>query len=236
MKIIRRLILGILAAVILTASLLVYRGYREYRTSVFQKSTVMAVKEYTEKAGYLPFDEIDTDFVNAVIAVEDKRFFSRHGFDWVALIRALLNNLEAGRAVEGASTITQQVAKNLYYLDRRRGLEEKIAEVFMMMDLEQYFSKREIFALYANMNYYGDGYWGVKNASLGYFSKEPNDLSIAEAALLAGIPNAPGIYQLSTGYDRAMQRQKKVLRRMREEDMISEAEYQTALSEEIRTQ
>lgn len=234
MKFLRRLVLCILIILFLGVGFLTGSGYLCYKDSVQEKPILTAVQPYVNDPEFVSFNDIDTDFVNAVVAVEDKRFFSRHGFDWVALIRAILNNLQAGRAVEGASTITQQTAKNLYYLGKPRGFREKIAEVFIMFDMEEHFTKREIFAIYANMNYYGDGYWGIGQASRGYLHKEPGNLSIAEAAMLAGIPNAPGRYQWSTGYDLAKKRQEKVLSRMYEDGMISEKSYQDALAEKLR--
>ena len=234
MKFLRRLFLCILIILFLGAGFLTGSGYLCYRESVNEKSILSAVEPYVKDPEFVSFYDIDTDFVNAVVAVEDKRFFSRHGFDWVALIRAIVNNLEAGRAVEGASTITQQTAKNLYYLGKPRGFREKIAEVFIMFEMESHFSKREIFAIYANMNYYGDGYWGIGQASRGYFHKDPSDLTIAQAAMLAGIPNAPGRYQWSTGFDLAKKRQEKVLSRMYEDGMISEKSYQDAMAEKMR--
>ncbi len=233
MKVIRKTAAVLLLLVLAASGVLLYKGYSLYRETVSKVPIEEAAEVYLEMDGYLSYEEIDEDFVNAVIAVEDKRFFERHGYDWIALIRAVINNFRYKSAVEGGSTISQQIAKNLYYQRRARGIDEKCAEIFIMHDLEDIYTKKELFALYANMNYYGDGYWGLKQAAEGYYGLSANDLSVAKAAMLAGIPNAPGAYQLSTGYDLACSRQKKVLSRMLATGYITTEEYNTALAEDV---
>lgn len=179
------------------------------------------------------FEEIDPDFVHAVIAAEDQRFFIRHGFDWLSFFRAMLHNLEAGRIVEGGSTISQQIAKNFYFQREPRGLQQKGAEVLVMYRLEWSFSKQELFAVYADMNYYGDGCYGIQDAAMHYYRKDPSDLTAAEAAMLAGIPNAPSVYQLSDGYEAAKKRQEWVLHRMLGCGYLNEEEYADALCEDV---
>lgn len=191
------------------------------------------VESYTNKAEYIVYDDINTYFVNAVVATEDKRFFSRKGFDWIALSRAIIVNVVSRELREGGSTISQQIAKNLYFQGTRRGIKEKIEEVFIMLELERDYSKEDLFALYASMNYYGDGYYGLSEASLGYYEIDQKELTLAEAAMLAGIPNAPSLYQLSTGYDLAKERQEKVLYRMLEEKYITQDEYLSAKAEDV---
>ena len=157
--------------------------------------------------------------MNAVVAVEDKRFFTHPGIDFLAVGRALLHDIQAGRYVEGGSTITQQLAKNLYFSQEKQ-LTRKIAEVFVALDLEKSYSKDEIFEkktifeLYVNSIYFGDGYYGIGSASMGYFELEPSKMSDYESTLLAGVPNAPSRYAPSKYLDRAEKRQLQVLRRM----------------------
>lgn len=191
------------------------------------------VEIYTNKDEYVQYDDINTYFVNAVVATEDKRFFSRKGFDWIALSRAIIVNVVSRKLREGGSTISQQIAKNLYFQGTRRGIKEKIEEVFIMLELEKDYSKEDLFALYASMNYYGDGFYGLSEASLGYYEIDQKELTLAEAAMLAGIPNAPSLYQLSTGYDLAKERQEKVLYRMLEEKYITQDEYLSAKAEDV---
>ena len=228
-------IIIVLLLMITTAlSVLAYQGYVFYRRQVAVTPIEEAVSAYTSKEDYVPFKDIDTDFVHAVVSVEDKRFFSRKGYDIQALIRALYHNLLAKDFVEGGSTISEQIAKNLYMGGYVDGLEEKSAEIFLMYELEKQYSKEELFALYANMNYYGDGYWGIRQACEGYYDTEPSDLSLARAAILAGIPNAPAVYQLSDGFDQAKERQEWVLYTMFQNAYISEEEMNTAISEDVR--
>ncbi len=193
-----------------------------------------AVEPYFSKSTWTDYENLDPKFVEAVVAVEDQRYFHRFGFDWPALIRALFNNMMARSFVEGGSTISQQIAKNLYFQSASRGVTEKIAEVYIMYQMEMTYSKETLFALYVNMNYYGDGYWGIKEASEGYYGAEPDNLTLGQAAMLAGIPNAPGYYQLSTGYDAALRRMHKVLNRMRQEGYITDEERQAAMNEDMR--
>ena len=209
------------------------QGYLRYRRETEAVPLNKAVEAYTEKEDYASFDQIDQDFVHAVVSVEDKRFFERKGYDLIALCRALYHNFLAKDFIEGGSTITEQIAKNLYLGGFINGLEEKTAGIFLMMALEQKYSKEELFALYANMNYYGDGYWGIGEAAKGYYGCSAGDLSLGQAAILAGIPNAPAIYQLSDGYQQAKERQAWVLQTMVNNSYISEKEMTEALAEDV---
>ncbi len=211
-----------------------FQGYVRYKREIRLLDVKEAVRAYTEKSGYVKFEEMDPDFVNAVICVEDKRYFSRKGYEFIALFRALYHNFQYRDFVEGGSTIVEQIAKNLYMEGYVDSLEEKIAEICIMADLEKTFDKESLFALYANMNYYGDGFWGIEQASQGYFGKNCDDLTLAEAAILAGIPNAPAVYQLSSGYEEAKERQSWVLLTMLNNGIISEEEMDAALKEDVR--
>ena len=224
-------LLLILAVVLVT---LFGQGYFRYERETSAVLLSKAVEAYTEKEDYVSFDQIDEDFVQAVISVEDKRFFERKGYDLIALCRALYHNFLAKGFIEGGSTISEQIAKNLYLGGFINGLEEKTAGIFLMMALERKYSKEELFALYANMNYYGDGYWGIGEAAEGYYGCSADDLSPGQAAILAGIPNAPAIYQLSDGYEQAKERQAWVLQTMVNNGYMTEAEAEEALSEDVR--
>lgn len=190
---------------------IIYSGYYKYKVAIKNKPLAQVIEPYIKDEHFVAYDDLSEEFVNAVVAVEDKRYFSRTGFDWLAFFRATLNNIRSMQLVEGGSTIPQQVAKNLYFSFEQRGLIEKVAESYLMYDLESSYSKEFILSLYASMNYYGDGHWGIYDASYSYYNIDPKDLDLAHASILAGIPNAPAAYQLSTGYDLAKQRQKKVL-------------------------
>lgn len=209
------------------------QGYFRYERETEVMPLDKAVEAYTGKDDYVSYDQIDQDFVHAVVSVEDKRFFERKGYDLIALCRALYHNFLAKDFIEGGSTISEQIAKNLYLGGFINGLEEKTAGIFLMMALEQKYSKEELFALYANMNYYGDGYWGIGEAAEGYYGCSADDLSLGQAAILAGIPNAPAIYQLSDGYEQAKERQAWVLQTMVNNNYISEKEMTEALAEDV---
>ena len=231
-------LIGFLLKVILCLALLagftvVIPGYIHYRNTVDEVPVEEAAQVYFSMQDYVPYSVLDEDLIDAVVAVEDQRFFTRRGMDVRALIRAILHNLQAGESIEGGSTISQQIAKNLYYQTIKRTTAVKAAEIFIMIELEEKYSKEDLLALYMNMNYYGDGFWGISQAAKGYFGADPSDLTVAQSAMLAGIPNAPSAYQLSTGSELAVSRQRKVLSRMYKEGYITQEEYENALAEDV---
>lgn len=141
----------------------------------------------------------------------------------IGIARAIWVNIKNGELQEGGSTITQQVAKNLVF-SQEETLERKLGEFFAAFDLEKNYTKNEIFALYVNSSYFGDGYYGIYDASMGYYQKEPKDLNLDEASMLAGIPNAPSVYAPTVNPDLAKKRQNHVLNKMVEYGYISEEE------------
>lgn len=203
-------------------------GYRRYRMAVSAMPLPEAVISITSREDYVPFEEISPLFVQALTSVEDRRFFTRTGIDIIAMGRAVAVNLYYGKIIEGGSTIGQQVAKNLYFT-HTPSITRKVAEVLIMLELERLCSKEEIFALYANIIYYGDGYHGIHAASHGYFNKEPSELSLPEASLLAGLPQSPSRYQLSSGSALAITRQSQVLQAMVECGFIESQTKEEAL-------
>ncbi|MCL6559873.1 MAG: transglycosylase domain-containing protein, partial [Firmicutes bacterium] len=157
---------------------------------------------------------------DAIVAIEDSRFYRHHGIDPVGLARALYRNIKAGKIIEGGSTITQQLAKNLY-LDPRRTVGRKLEEVVLTIQLERKYTKKEILEMYLNQIYFGRGSYGIEAASRTYFNKPAKDLGLAESAMLAGIPRAPSLYSPSQNLEAAKARQATVLNRMAELGMIS---------------
>jgi len=151
--------------------------------------------------------------LDAIVAIEDSRFYKHHGVDPVGMSRALYRNLTAGRVLEGGSTITQQLAKNLY-LKPERTVRRKLEELFITAQLERKYTKQEILNMYLNQIYFGQGAYGVEAAARTYFNKSAKDLGLAESAMLAGIPRAPSDYSPSINFDAAKARQKAVLGRM----------------------
>ncbi len=161
--------------------------------------------------------------MDAVVAVEDHRFEQHLGIDLIAIGRAAWNNLTSWSLREGGSTITQQLAKNMYFTQEKSFI-RKIAEMFMAFRLESSYTKDEILELYLNSIYFGDGYYCVRDASQGYFGKDPIDMTDYESTLLAGIPNAPSVYSLTANPDLAEQRQQYVIQQMVKYGYISEGE------------
>ena len=171
------------------------------------------------------------DFLDAVISIEDNRFYNHSAIDVKSIIfRAVLVNIKDQEFSEGGSTITQQVAKNVFY-NQKKELTRKVAEAFTAFDIEEQYSKRDVLEIYVNINYYGSGYYGIYDACKGYLDKEPEDMTLAECALLAGIPNAPSVYSPKENKDLSIKRQKIVLNSMLENNYITQKEYDNALEE-----
>ena len=209
----RRLVVLVLAVALLLGGLLTFRGYQMYRGALDQQSLADTVDAIRAQPGYTPLSGLPQLYLNAVIAVEDHRFTQHGGIDLIAITRAALYDLATGSLDQGGSTITQQVAKNLFFTQEKQFV-RKVAEVFMAFALERSYTKGEILELYVNTIYFGDGYYGVYDACAGYFGKTPAEMTSYEATLLAGIPNAPSIYSLSANPDLAAQRQSYVVRQL----------------------
>jgi penicillin-binding protein 1A len=171
---------------------------------------------------------------HAIVAVEDRRFYQHNGVDFAGLIRALVADVKAGKAVQGASTITEQLVGNLY-LDRRdTSISRKLKEAALALQYEKRFSKDQIIVQYLNTVYFGSNAYGIETASRTYFNKEPKDLTLAESALLAGLPQSPSGYSPRQHPQEAIARRNEVLLKMREQNYISQADYEQALSTPVQ--
>lgn len=232
MKIIKKWLKRVLILLLLIIVLLVGAGYVQYRIVIDETPLTEAIANVQSSENYVRLEDIDPFFLQAVVAVEDRRFYQRMGLDFRSLGRAFWTNLKNLDLLEGGSTIGQQVGKNLYF-DFRFNILRKIAEVFLLYDIEKTISKDETLELYVNMNYYGDGFTGIKRASTGYFGKLPNELSLGQASLLAGLPQSPSRFQLSNYFERAKIRQKKVLGDMVELGLISQQQADEIWSEDV---
>ena len=158
---------------------------------------------------WVDLDDINYNLINAVISVEDKNFYKHHGFDYLRILKAMYINIKNKKITQGASTISQQYVKNIY-LDFNSTWERKIEEAFLTLELEVHFSKNEILEGYLNTINYGQGNYGILNASRYYFNKEPIDLTLEEALILAGIPNSPSYYNPIANYNLSIKRAKMV--------------------------
>ncbi len=175
----------------------------------------------------VPLEDISEAFLRAVLALEDDDFYSHHGISKRGLLRAIFTNIRHGRVVQGGSTITQQLAKNLFFTFRRSYL-RKIQEVFVTLQIEQQFTKDEILEAYVNQIDFGSGIYGIELAAQTYFSKHADELTLAEASMLAGIPRWPARYNPYKNPEIANERQAFVLKRMHEENYITDKEREQA--------
>ena len=203
---------AVLLALIPTG-MLIYNGYTLYRQALAEKPVAEMAAEIQTIPNYTPVDELPQIYLDAVISVEDKRFYSHPGVDPLAIARAAFNDLRTLSFAEGGSTITQQLAKNEYFTQEKT-LTRKIAEAFMALKIERELDKDTILGLYLNSINFGSGYYCVADASEGYFGKSPSMMNDWEATLLAGIPNAPSVYSPDADPELALQRQRQVLQRM----------------------
>lgn len=177
-------------------------------------------------------EEISPYMAKAIVAVEDARFEKHYGVDPIGLARALYRNVRAGKVVEGGSTLTQQLAKNLY-LTNERTLTRKIKELYYALQLERHYTKEEILNMYLNTVYFGQGAYGIESASRVFFQKHATDLTLAECAMLAGMVNAPSYYSERKNFAAAKKRQQIVLQEMVKQGYITEKEMESALKEKL---
>lgn len=169
------------------------------------------VTEIQNSEDFVKLEDISEDFLDAIVAIEDFRFYDHGAIEIRSLLRAMINNLKAKDLVQGGSTITQQVIKNMYF-DNSQTLKRKIAEIFLAFDLERLYEKDEILELYVNIIYFGDNNYGIKEAANNYFNKSTKDITYEEATLLAGLPQAPSAYALSENMEAAKARQEHVIK------------------------
>ena len=192
-KMVKRALLGLALVVGLFCAVVGVRGYQMYRSALQEKSIEEAVAKLRAQPGYTSVDELPQVYLDAVVAIEDHRFYSHCGIDVISICRAALNDLKTMSLEEGGSTITQQVAKNLF-LTQEKEFTRKVAEVFLAFDLEAAYSKREILEFYVNSSYFGLGCTGIGQAAPQMLGVEPGDMTLGQAALMAGVPNEPSLY------------------------------------------
>jgi penicillin-binding protein 1A len=202
-------------------------------TRVLSRNGTLLAEFFSERRYPVKLVEVPDQVRKAFLAAEDASFYSHHGIDPVSIARAVYKNLQSGNVKQGASTITQQVVKNLL-LTPEKSLVRKGKEAILSYRLERRFSKDEIFEIYLNQIFFGNAAYGIKAASRIYFHKEMPELTIAEAALLAGLPKAPSSYSPLRNVEKAKQRQRQVLHQMVEAGFITQAEKREAEKEELR--
>lgn len=181
---------------------------------------------------YVEFKDIPSSLVDAFVVMEDRDFYKHKGVDYKAIIRAMIANSKSDEIVQGASTITQQLARNIF-LSQEVTWERKIEEMFLARDLEKKYSKDQILEFYLNNIYFGNGYYGVEAAAKGYFNKSVGELSLSEQAFIAAIPNNPTRYNPLTNYDNTVGRRDLILKELYAADYINTMNYYSAIDEII---
>ena len=223
MKILKKIIIILLILILVAGIIGFIIGYSVYSDALKEKPLISRMDEIENDEHFVPFSELPKNYINAVVAVEDHRFYDHGPIDFIAIGRAIWVNITNFELREGGSTITQQLAKNVV-LSQEETATRKLGEIVAAFDIEKNYSKDDILALYVNTCYFGEGYYGIYDASMGYYNKEPKDLTLDEATMLAGVPNAPSVYAPTVNPDLAKKRQEHVLNKMVEYGYISKEE------------
>ena len=210
MKALKKLFSLIFLVILIMVTIVGFNGYTMYKEAITKTPINDKINEIKSIDNYTTLDNISENLINAFIAVEDHRFYEHKGIDLISTTKAIFTNLEQKDLITGGSSITQQLSKNMYFTQEKK-FSRKFAEIFIVSYLEENLTKDEILELYLNTIYYGNGYYGIGNASIGYFDKYPKDLTISEATILAGLPNAPSAYSLTEHKELALKRQGQVL-------------------------
>lgn len=203
-------------------------------TTILDADGNVIARFYTQNRTTVSLDQISDYVINGTVATEDERFYEHGGFDLVGIMRAAASQITGGS--EGASTITQQLVRNTILSDEQFDitLERKVREIYLAVKMEEIYSKDEILNMYLNVINYGHGAYGIEAAAQTYFSKSASDLTLAEAALLVGLPNAPSQYDPTINPELAVQRRNTVLDRMLRNGYISQEEHDAAQAEELQ--
>lgn len=230
LKIILRVVLALAGLVVIVVGYFAIRGAVMWNGAKSALSVTQAAQNARAAEGYVTFEELPEFYVNAVISVEDRRFFKHNGISLRSIARAAFYDVKTRSLDQGGSTITQQVAKNVWFSEEKK-LERKFAEVWAAFALESKLSKNEIFELYVNTIYFGSDCYGISSAAEWYFGKKPSELSEYECAMLAGLPNAPSVYSLDASPELARQRLEQVLDSMQANGTLTEEKAQELIAE-----
>ena len=188
-------------------------------TKVYAADGSLLAEFASERREMVPLEEVPPVVVKALLATEDQWFYQHRGINYVRLVEAAIHNLRAGEAAQGASTITQQLARNLFLTPEKKMI-RKIKEAVLAREIETTYAKDEILEMYLNQVYFGSGAYGIESAANLYFGKPARELTLPEAALLVGLPKAPGRYSPRVDLRAAIQRRNNVLEGMREDGLI----------------
>jgi penicillin-binding protein 1A len=196
-------------------------------TNIYSRNDDILDEWFIEKREHLSYSEIPQILIKAILTTEDRSFYSHNGVCIRGVLRAIFKDIVAGKYVEGASTITQQLAKTLFLTNEKK-ITRKIKEAILSFQLERRYTKNEILTRYLNQVYFGSGAYGIKSAANIYFGKKIKELTIAECALIAGLPKAPSWYSPLINIKKALRRRNIVLKQMFDTGIISQTEYQSA--------
>lgn len=232
LRLLKWLIVLLLVTAAVVGSFYVFQGYQMYRQAVQAMPVEQAAARLRAAEDFTPLEQLPQTYLDAVLAVEDHRFYRHKGVDLIAIGRAAWVDITTRSFAEGGSTITQQLAKNLYFTQEKK-FERKFAELFAAFALEQALSKQEILELYVNTIYFGSGYYSIGAAAEGYFGKAPAELTDGECVLLAGLPNAPSAYAPGKDATLALQRQRQVLRKMVEYGKLTQPQADAIAAEPL---
>ena len=225
MKIVRNVLLILLAIIIVVAITVYVVGDNLYQEALGDSTIEEIIDGIRSDPNYVEYEDLPQNYINAVIAVEDHRFRDHGAIDLIAIGRAIYVNVTNFELREGGSTITQQVAKNIFYItEDDHVVARKSAEILTAFDLEDKYSKDEIVELYANTIYFGDGYYGIEEACQGYLDKSATEMNLADCTMMAGIPNAPSVYAPTVNPDLTRSRQEKVISDMVEYGYLAQAD------------
>ncbi len=236
------LVLGVLCGVVAGVFIALTRDLPEIQslenfkpsavTRVYSSDKVLLSELYAEKRHPVPIQSMPHHLKAALVATEDRNFYRHSGVDLRGILRALVKDLSTGQFTEGASTITQQLAKTLF-LPPKKTIVRKIKEAFLAFQLERRYTKDEILELYMNQVYFGSGAYGVEAAARLFFGKSVNDLALSESALIAGLPKAPSRYSPLVNKKRAVKRRNLVLKQMKKTGIITAEDYERAVREPV---
>ncbi|WP_419655665.1 PbpA: penicillin-binding protein 1A [Desulfosarcina variabilis str. Montpellier] len=202
-------------------------------THIYSADQVLLGELFMEKRSIVPIGQFPADLITALVTIEDRNFYSHSGIDLKGILRAIVKDILAGHFAEGASTITQQLAKTLF-LTKEKTLTRKAKEAILAFQLERRYTKDEILALYLNQIYFGSGAYGVESAAQRYFGKPASQMDLSQCALIAGLPQAPSTYSPLNHPDLAAKRRNLVLRVMRRQGLIDDNQYQAAITQPVR--
>ena len=220
----------VLALAIVAVAMLAAMGWKLYRNAEADTPIESLYSTISSEADFVAYNDLPDLYVDAVVAVEDHRFWTHEGIDAFAIARALWTDLRTRSLAQGGSTISQQLVKNELFTQEKH-FARKAAELFAALELERCYTKTQIYEMYVNTIYFGRGYYGIGEAAAGYFGKTPAELSTAELVLLVGLPNAPSAYAPGQNPELALRRARAVIRRMETYGLVSAADADALVAE-----